>query len=190
MNAQGSWWIPVVMTFAGVLITLLVNVWIDQRKGGRETAARLSGYARESAFRWTERKLDLYSGHLSTCHSLADLAVWPRERDGTAPDPEPLAASIARSAAELVYLAPRPVQRPTEETVSAARALSELIMEIRRNTTPGHGGTVEVAVRTRLSESRERFAAAVTEFVTVTRADIDIETTDSHTRESSPGVHP
>lgn len=176
VNPNGPWWIPVTMTMAGVMITLLVNVWLDSRRGRREVAARLSEYGRETAFRWAERKLELYSTHMGHCHSLADLPVWPSAAGAEPVDPGELVANLSRGADRLGYLAPPAVREATGRTVDAARELAGTITAIRRETRRGHDGGVAVAARPRWEEARAAFVSAVAGFASASRADLDIAT--------------
>lgn len=102
----------------GVLLTLPVTVWLDHRKGRRETTARLVEHTRESVYRWTERKLDLYSRHLKSCHDLRDLDVWPGSSSQPLTATGSLTDAIARSATEIVFIAPARVSGPAQRAVT------------------------------------------------------------------------
>lgn len=175
MNSSGPWWAIPAFTLGGVLLTLLVTVRLDHRKGRREAAARLAEHTRESVYRWTERKLDLYSRHLKSCHDLRDLNVWP---GGSA---QPLTATgsltdaIARSATEIVFIAPALVSNPAQRTVTTARALTDLIEEICGSSKPGHQGRIDERFRERHDDAARTFACAVVEFVAAARSDADID---------------
>jgi hypothetical protein len=175
MNSSGPWWAIPAFTLGGVLLTLLVTVWLDRRKGVREIEARLVEHDRESAFRWTERKLDLYSRHLTRCHALTEIAVWPGRHGETPADPAAAADAILHSAIELLYLAPQPVSAPANRTVAAAKALANKITEIRENSRPGHLGSIDAGFRDANDAARNTFAVAVAEFTATTRQDIDID---------------
>ena len=138
MNSSGPWWAIPAFTLGGVLLTLLVTVRLDHRKGRREAAARLTEHTRESVYRWTERKLDLIQPppqELPRSTGLRRVA-W---RFIAAVDRQ-LTDAIARSATEIVFMAPARVSDPAQRTVATARALTDLIEEIHANSKPGHQG--------------------------------------------------
>ncbi|MGQ0838085.1 hypothetical protein [Actinokineospora sp.] len=169
MTSSGPWWAIPAFTLGGVLLTLLVTVWLDHRKGKRETAARLVEHTRESVFRWTERKLDLYGRHLKNCRELRDVEVWPAADIGSPVD------AIVGTATEIVFIAPAAVSGPAERTVTAAHALADVVTEIRANSKPGHQGTIDARFRDRFADAEREFAAAVTAFTAAARRDADID---------------
>lgn len=175
MNSSGPWWAIPVFTLGGVLLTLLVAVWLDHRNGRREAAVRLVEHTRESIYRWTERKLDLYSRHLKNCHDLQDLGVWPGGPSQPPTAAGPVIDAIVRSATEIVFIAPAQVSGPAERAVTTARALADLIDEIRGNSKPGHQGRIDERFRARHDDAAREFASAVVEFVSAARRDADID---------------
>jgi hypothetical protein len=175
MNSSGPWWAIPAFTLGGVLLTLLVTVWLDHRKGRRETAARLVERTRESVYRWTERKLDLYSRHLKSCHDLRDLDVWPGSSSQPLTATGSLIDAIARSATEIVFIAPARVSGPAQRAGTTARTLADLIEEIRGSSKPGHQGRIDERFRERHADAARTFACAVVEFVAAARSDADID---------------
>jgi hypothetical protein len=163
MDGSGSWWGTPVVTFAGVLLTLLVTMWIDRRKA-----------ARESRYRWAAEKMALYSELLNACDDLGEIEVWPAERGVEPADTREPYVRIRRTVRR-AYPAPHPVRTRMAEVLSAATELVATIDEIRASSKPGHQGSVDDRVRLRLEATRAAFAERVEEFLAASRADIDVE---------------
>lgn len=157
MNATGPWWITPVLTLGGVLLTLLVTVWLDARRGRRE-----------SRHRWTEHKMAIYSEFLDACDDFRDLPVWP------ATDLTESVTRIRRVARRAVYFAPGKVRETIAGVVGAARELAATVDEIRATTKAGHNNGLDDRVRPRFEQARAAFDGWVDAFAGTSRADIDI----------------
>jgi hypothetical protein len=163
MNSTGPWWSTPAFTLGGVLLTLLVTVWLDHRRGRRE-----------SRHRWTERKMELYSEFLDACDVVRDIRVWPVGRDA---DPAPTAEPFSRvkqASRRSAYVAPAAVRDRLTLVVRAANRLVTTIEEVRAESTRGHSGGVDDRLRAGLIAASEEFDEAVDAFVTASRTDIDV----------------
>ena len=147
------------MTFGGVLLTLCATVWLDYRKGRRETA-----------FSWADRKIALYTHLARVCRDVRDIPVWP----GTAEETTVL-SGLRDDLGEVEYLAPPAVVREARTATAAVEALLGHAGMIRRDSAPGHHNAIAV----QFAEEHQRLVAAVTaavdEFVEVSRTDVDIK---------------
>src|SRR4051794_8817550 len=103
MNSTGPWWGTAAVTFTGVLLTLAATVWIDYRKGRRETA-----------FRWAERKLTLYTHFARQCRDTRDVPVWPEN-----PEEATLLEAIRDDVGDIEYIAPPAVTHAAGEALAA-----------------------------------------------------------------------
>lgn len=163
MNSSGPWWSTPAFTLAGVLLTLLVTVWLDHRRGRRE-----------SRHRWTERKMELYSEFLDACDGFRDLEVWPRDREA-APAPTKAPFGLVRqAAARAAYVAPAEVRDRLADATGAAATLVTAIESVRADTKRGHAGAVDERARAGLDTARGAFDDAVDAFVDASRKDIDV----------------
>lgn len=147
------------VTFAGVLLTLAATVWIDYRKGRRETA-----------FRWADRKITLYTHLARLCRDARDVAVWPES-----PEEATLLDSIRDDVGDIEYVAPRAVTHAAGEALAAIEAMLGHARTIRNESTPGHQATIA----TRFTEEHQRLVTAVStavdKFVKTSRTDVDIK---------------
>jgi hypothetical protein len=159
MNSIGPWWGTPAVTFGGVLLTLCATVWLDYRKGRRETA-----------FRWADRKIALYTHLARVCRDARGIPVWPE----TSEEPTVL-SSVRDDVGEVEYLAPPAVVREARTAMAAMEALLSHVATIRRESAPGHHN----AIAARFAEEHQRLVAAVTaavdKFVEVSRTDVDIK---------------
>jgi hypothetical protein len=163
MNSSSPWWSTPVFTLGGVLLTLLVTVWLDHRRGRRE-----------SRHRWTEHKMALYSEFLDACDDLRDISVWPADRAGEPAATLPPLTRIRRVTRRATYPAPGPVRVSLTGVVHAARKLATTIDELRATTKPGHAGALDDRVRPRLEAALSAFDKQVDAFIAASRTDIDI----------------
>jgi hypothetical protein len=163
MDASGPWWGTPVITFGGVLLTLLVTMWIDRRRS-----------ARESRYRWAAEKMALYSELLDACDDLGEIEVWPAER-GAEPAGTRAPYVRIRRIVRRAYPAPHPVRTRMTEVLSAADDLVSTIDEVRASSKPGHRGAVDDRVRSGLRAARTSFAERVDAFLAASRTDIDVE---------------
>ncbi len=163
MGFSGPWWGTPVVTFGGVLLTLLVTMWIDRRKA-----------ARESRYRWAAEKMALYSELLDACDDLGEIEVWPVGRGA---EPAGTRASYVRirRIVRRGYPAPSPVRARMAAVLSAAAELVTMIDEVRAGSKPGHQGALDDRMRSRFDVARADFDMQVEEFLAASRADIDVE---------------
>lgn len=159
MNSTGPWWGTAAVTFTGVLLTLAATVWIDYRKGRRETA-----------FRWADRKIALYTHLARACRDSRDLTVWPESADETTQ-----LETIRDDVGDIEYVAPPAVTRAASDALAAVEALFSHVRVIRTESTPGHQGAVAARFVEELSQLSEAVSTAVDAFVKISRADVDIK---------------
>ncbi len=158
MSSTSAWITPLI-TFGGVLLTLAVTVWIDHRKGRRDTR-----------FQWTTHLLTLYREFLVACNELRKAEIWPETPGDTAT----IVKQLRDRAAEAPFLAHRDVTSRMADTVSSAEKLADAITHVRENSTPGHGGHVDERMRPVYESALRAFAVSIDDFVEAARSDIDV----------------
>ena len=141
------------------MLTLAVTVWIDHRKGRRDTR-----------FQWTTHLLTLYREFLTTCNELRKVEIWPE----TPGDAASLVKQLRDRAAEAPFLAHREVTQRMADAVLAAEKLAAAVTHIRENSTPGHGGHVDERMRPEHDTALRAFAASIDDFIEAARGDIDV----------------
>lgn len=158
MSSSGPWWVVLVFTFAGVLLTQTTTWWMDQRKARRE-----------SAFRWTNRNIEFYSDFLDACHELLDLPVWPADAEV-----KPLTDRLRQKAVKIRFVAPQPVTTALDKALRATSDLAAQIGTIRTTSKPGHGGKIDERLLPGYRRHADALSVAVDEFTAAARIDVDI----------------
>lgn len=158
MNS-GPWWGTPVITFAGVLLTLLSTVWIN-----------IVSRRRESAFRWAEVKKRLYTSFVQACRDLQRVTVWPADTNLA----ESLDA-IRKLTVEFEIIAPPRVTDRAATALAAAERLAEHIAKIRNESKAGHGDTIAERFRDDHTKALNALSSAVEDFLRAVRADLDVK---------------
>lgn len=173
MNSTSAWTTPLI-ALGGVLLTLLVTVWMDYRKARRETR-----------FQWTAQLLELYRDFLAASNDLRQAPVWPTPPDSPPQPVDPLVERLRAVSAEARLLAHRDVTDRMAATVTTAETLRDTVTAIRTSTEPGHSGAIDQRRRPEYDTARASFSAAVEDFLTAARADIDLRSPFSRTSQPS-----
>lgn len=156
---MNSPWATPLITLGGVLLTLAVTMWIDHRKGLRETR-----------FQWTTHLLTLYREFLVACNELRKIEVWP----GTKDDIIVLVKDLRDRTAEAPFLAHRDVTKQMTDALRAADNLADTIRNIRQNSAPGHNSKVDERMRPAYDAALRAFDTSVDDFIAAARSDIDV----------------
>lgn len=93
-----------------------------------------------------ERCTDRVEALVVAGRQLQRLRVWPQQQDPPTADqledPQPVVAEIVRAADALEILAPEPVRQQARAVADRARELGLLVRTIRKDTRPGHSGSI------------------------------------------------
>lgn len=162
MGSTSSWTTPLI-TFGGVLLTLAVTMWLDQRKARRETR-----------FQWTTHLLTQYRDFLAACNELRQARVWPAVSEDAATDIDSLVGRLQNVSSEARFLAHRDVTGQMTKTVQAAERLSTAIADVRANSRPGHAGQIDQRLRPAYDAALLDFVTYIDDFIEAARTDIDL----------------
>lgn len=158
MNSAGPWWGTPVITFTGVLLTLLstmlINFWSRRR---------------ETAFRWAEAKKQLYSSFVQASHDLRRTPVWPADAD-----PATTLDVLRQLTVEFEIIAPHQVTQRAAAVLTAAERLTKSTLQIRSESKAAHGHSVADRFRQSHAEAESNFADSMQQFLRAARTDLDV----------------
>ena len=130
-------WIPIL---AGLLVGM-AGTWLILRDRPRPVAeASPMDLARQ------ERCTDRYEALVVAGRQLQRLRVWPQQPGPPTADqledPQPAIMEIQRAVSALDLLAPAPVRQQARAVASRSEELGALVRTIRKDTRPGHSGSI------------------------------------------------
>jgi hypothetical protein len=162
MTSTAPWWGGPLIAFGGTVFGLVITA-VTTMLNRRTERRRLS----------RDGKATAYPAVHAAAGKLARLRVWPADTG----DPAELVEQLHDLGTETAFISPPQVNEAIGKLLAAAQAHRDVIIAIRRDTTPGHGDSIDRRVAENHRKSAESLRTALEEFAGTARRDLEIRGT-------------
>lgn len=163
MNSTTPWWGSGVFALATGLLTALTAALatvLPKRTERRIERRRLH----------REHKENLYPEFIACAYEIVTAPLWA----GNAEDRQRRLDQLVGRSHQVAFFAPEPVGAAVAAVVRAATGVTELAATIQASSKPGHDGAIDQRFAKPYDEALDTLRAAVAEFTTIGRSDLEI----------------